>query len=80
MSLEQLRAFLGWGAILNLVFLSFVFFFFLAARDLMYRLHGRWFGLSKETLSAILYGMMAWFKLATFLFFIIPYVVLRFFM
>ena len=79
MTVEQLSSFLGWGAVCNIVFLSAMFFMFLAARNLIYRLHGHWFGLPKETINAILYGAFCWYKLATFAFFVIPYIALRFF-
>lgn len=78
MTLETLRAFFGWGALLNLVFLTAVFFLFLCARDVIYRVHGRWFPISRETFHAVIYAGMAWYKLAAFLFFVIPYCVLRF--
>ena len=79
MTVEQLCSFLGWGAVCNIVFLSVMFFVFLASRDLIYRLHGHWFGLSKETINAIVYGGMCYYKLATFAFFVMPYIALRFF-
>jgi len=79
MTVEQLRSFLGWGAVCNIVFLSLMFFGFLASRKLIYRLHDRWFGLPKETINPILYGAMCWYKLVTFAFFIMPYIALRFF-
>ena len=79
MSMELLRSFLGWAAVCNIAFLSLMFFLFLAARETIHRLHGRWFGLPKETINAILYGAMAGYKLAIFAFFVMPYIALRFF-
>ena len=79
LDLEILRAFFGWGALLNLVFLSLIFVFFLLCRNMIYRIHSRWFCISKETFHGILYAAMAWYKLSVFIFFIIPYLVLRFF-
>ena len=79
MTLEQLSSFLGWAAVCNIVFLSAMFFFFLAVREWIYTIHGRWFSLPKETINAILYGAFCWYKLATFAFFVMPYIALRFF-
>ena len=79
MTLEQLQSFLGWGAVCNIAFLSAMFCLFFAGREVIYRLHGRWFGLPKETINAILYGAMAFYKLAIFAFFVMPYIALRFF-
>ena len=80
MTLEMLRAFFGWGALLNLLLLTFIFFVFLLGGDMIYRVHSRWFRISRETAHAILYAAMAGYKLATFLLFGVPYLVLRFFM
>ncbi len=77
MNVELLRAVLGWGAVFNFAFLTFMFFVFLAGRRLIYRLHGRWFGLPEGTINAVLYGALAWYKLANFLFFVMPYIALR---
>jgi len=79
MTIELLRSFLGWAAVCNIAFLSVMFFVFLAGRELIYSLHGRWFSISKETINAILYGAMAFYKLAIFAFFVMPYFALRFF-
>ena len=46
MTVELLRAIFGWGAVCNIVFLSVMFFVFLTGRDVIYSLHGRWFGIS----------------------------------
>ncbi|MCL1887036.1 MAG: hypothetical protein FWG01_03770 [Betaproteobacteria bacterium] len=80
MTQEQLQSFFGWGAICNIVLLSVIFFIYLATRELIYRLHGRWFdGMKKETLNTLIYGAMAYYKITIYAFFIVPYIVLRFF-
>jgi len=79
MTVELLRSFLGWGAVCNIAFLSAMFFLCMAGRELIYKLHGRWFGIPKETINAILYGAMAFYKLTIFAFFVVPYIALRFF-
>jgi len=77
MSLELLRAVLGWSAILNLLFVSVWFALFRGMHDRMYAMHSRWFHLSEETFDGIHYGGMAAYKVATWLLFIMPYVALR---
>jgi len=79
MTVELLRSILGWAALCNIVFLSLIFFIFLVGRELLNSLHGRWFGMTKETTNAIIYGAMAFYKLATIAFFVMPYIALRFF-
>ncbi|MDR2872271.1 MAG: hypothetical protein LBV45_07100 [Xanthomonadaceae bacterium] len=80
MTVELLRSFFCWTAVCKIVFLSVIFFIFLITRNVIHLLHGRWFGISKETINAILYGAMAGYKLAIFAFFVMPYLALRFFM
>lgn len=77
MTLELLRSVLGWSAILNLVLVALWFVLFLGMHDRMYAWHRRWFRLSVETFDAIHYAGMAWYKVATWLIFIMPYIALR---
>jgi hypothetical protein len=77
MTLELLRSVLGWSAILNLVLVALWFVLFLSMHDRMYAWHRRWFRLSVETFDAIHYAGMAWYKVATWLIFIMPYIALR---
>ena len=77
MTLELLRSVLGWSAILNLVMVALWFVLFLGMHDRMYAWHRRWFRLSVETFDAIHYAGMAWYKVATWLIFIMPYIALR---
>jgi len=80
MTFEIFRAILGWSAILNLILLSLWFFIFLFMHDALYRMHGRWFHFSRETFDAIHYTGMAFYKIATWMFFIFPYLVMRLFL
>ncbi len=77
MTLETVRAFLGWSAVLNLLFLSFWFLIFRCAHNWIFFLHQRWFQVTHETFDAIHYAGMAWYKVSIFLFFIMPYFALR---
>ena len=61
MSIETLRTFLGWSALLNLVWLTFLFFVFMLGKEWIYRLHSHWFSLSREAMDSILYAAMAWY-------------------
>ncbi|MBU1190106.1 MAG: hypothetical protein KKA36_02280 [Gammaproteobacteria bacterium] len=77
MTLDQLREFLGWCAVMNIGLLLWWFLFFALAHDLVYRLHGKWFTLSVERFDAIHYAGMAYFKLTVFVFNVVPYFALR---
>ncbi len=76
-TLEAVRTVLGWGAIVNLIFLTTWFFLFVRAHDWIYALHRRWFDFSYRTFDVIHYTLMAWYKLTIWMAFIIPYLVLR---
>ena len=78
MTLETLRAFLGWTAILNIIFVTVWFCIFTFAHDWLQSLHGRWFDIPRQTFDAIHYAGMAWYKIGTWMLCIIPYLVLRF--
>ncbi|WP_019464543.1 DUF6868 family protein [Dyella japonica] len=77
MTIALLRSVLGWSALLNLLLVVVWFSLFLGFHDRMYAWHRRWFRLSGETFDAIHYAGMAWYKIATWLLFILPYVALR---
>ncbi len=78
MDLAALRSFLGWASVLNFLFLSLWFLLFSGAGGFLFRLHSRWFNLTRETFNAIHYAGMAACKIATWMFFFIPYLILRF--
>jgi hypothetical protein len=52
------------------------FVVFLGFHDALYRLHSRWFRLTREAFDAINYGGMAVFKIGTLLLFGVPWLAL----
>lgn len=78
MTLELIRTVLGWVAVLNIVLLLVWAGLFVFARAWMIRLHSRWFKLSPEVFDAMHYAGMGLYKIAIWMLFIIPYLVLRF--
>ena len=77
MSLEAVRTVLGWGAVLNLAIVGIWFFIFAFAHDRMLALHRRWFDIPRQAFDIIHYAGMAWYKVATWLLFVVPYCALR---
>lgn len=77
MSVEIIRNFFGWCALINIGLLMGWLLFFCLGHDFMYRMHGKLFKLSIETFDAFHYGGMAMFKLGIFLFNLVPYFALR---
>lgn len=76
MNLDFPCRFLLWCLAANYTILLVWFFAFVFARDWIYRLHARWFSLQRGTFDAIHYGGMAAYKLAIFLFNLVPLVAL----
>lgn len=76
MTMAISQDFLLWSAMLNMLLLLWWFLFFAFAHDWMYRLHSRWFTISVEKFDAIHYAGMAFYKIAIFLLFLVPYLAL----
>ena len=77
MTIEIVRKVLAWCAVMNIGLLVWWFMFFVLAHDWTYRLHSKWFKISVETFDAIHYAGMAFFKMGTLLFILIPYFALH---
>lgn len=78
MDLQTLQAFLGWCAILNFAFLLYIFLVVVFAGDWIYRLHGRWFPMSREAFYVSMYALLGVFKILVIAFNVVPYLVLAF--
>lgn len=64
--------FLLWSLAINYAILLVWFFAFACARGFIRKLHGRWFDLSDQAFDAVHYGGMAAYKIAIFLFNLVP--------
>ena len=79
MDVEAVRSLLGWCTLINWIVLIVWWGYFAFAGDWMYRLHGKWFELSRQTFDATHYAGMAFFKILIVVFNLVPYLVLRLF-
>jgi len=77
MSVEFLTSFFGWCSLINMVILSLWFFLFAFSSDFVYAMHSRWFEIPRERFSILHYNGMMFYKLAIFLFNLVPYFALR---
>ncbi len=77
MILELIRNVLGWCAVINLGLLVGWLLFVLLAHDWTYRVHSKWFRLTKKRFDAIHYAGMGMFKMLIFFFNLVPYFALR---
>ena len=78
MTKDNLRTFLGWCTVLNLGVLTLWFLVIVFARDFVFNMHNWFFELSEEGFDEIHYTAITCYKLAIFLFYLTPYLVLRF--
>ena len=78
MTFELTRAFLLWCTVFDYVVLIVWFLAFVFASDWLYRMHTRWFHLSRERFDALHYGGMSVYKIGILLFNLVPLVALTF--
>jgi len=77
MNLEEIRAMLGWCAIMNMGLLLWWVGFLAFASDWVYRMHSRFFPIERAHFNAIHYAGIATFKIAIFMLNVVPYLALR---
>ena len=73
MDLVMIEKLLLWCMVINYGILLIWWLLFSIAHDWLYRLHTRWFQLSRETFDAIHYKSMALYKIGVMLFNLAPY-------
>jgi hypothetical protein len=74
---DRLPVLLGWCSLLNLAVLLWWASLLLFARDRVYRLHCRWFELTRAQFDAIHYAGLALYKILWLMFNLTPYLALR---
>jgi hypothetical protein len=79
MTSEIFQNVLAWNVIINFSILLLWLLIFCFAHEWIYKLHSRFFSLSKENFDVIHYAGMAFYKLTIFIFFLGPYLALRLF-
>ena len=76
MDIRMLQKFFMWCTIINgsLFVVSVIVCTF--AADRIYRMHGRWFRLPRETFNAAIYSSLGFFKIVVLVFNAVPYIAL----
>ncbi len=77
MTIEMIRAVLGWCAVINIGLLIFSSIFLIAVRGAASRIHGKMFNLDEKYLSQAYFQFLAQYKIAIIVFNIVPYFALR---
>ena len=76
-TLESLREFFGWCAVLNICVLLFSTIMVIALRETVSRIHGTMFNLDEPSLLKGYFQYLAQYKIAMIVFSIVPYFALR---
>ena len=77
MYVEMVSDFLFWCAVANYAILLIWFAGFTLAHDEIYRLHSKWFRLTREQFDALNYALMGFFKIGILLLNVAPCIALR---
>ena len=76
MNAEVLTDFLMWCTILNGGLLIFSFLMLAFAGGWVYRMHSRWFPMSRDTFTVVVYGFLGVYKILFLVFNVVPLVAL----
>ena len=77
MSIDVLRNFFLWCAVINYSVLMVWVVLLMSPHDWLYRLWGKWFHLTAQQFDVINFGGIALYKLGILLFNLVPYLALR---
>ena len=76
MNAELIRAFFGWCTLINMAFLMLSFVLTVALQNVIYKHHGRWFAMSRETFNVVIYSYIGVYKILIIAFNLVPYIAL----
>ncbi len=76
MTIQTLQAFFMWCSIINFGMLMLTFVLCASAADWIYKMHSRWFPISRVAFNTILYSFLGFYKIIVIVFCIIPWIAL----
>jgi len=76
MDIHLLRVFFMWCTLIDAGLLIVSFLIFAWAGNWIYRMHSRWFPLSKESFHTAIYSLLGLMKIAVILLNLVPYIAL----
>ena len=76
MDIETLKLFFMWCTILNVGLLILSFLIWMVAADFIYKVHGKWFPMPRESFNAVFYGFIGIYKLFVYVFNLAPWLAL----
>ena len=76
-TLETLTTFLGWCSVINITILLLTTFLLIGFKDLVSKVHGKMFGLNQQSIPLIYFNYLGNYKIAIFIFNLVPYLALK---
>ncbi len=76
MAIQTLTAFFMWCTILNFALLSFSSLMCIFVSDRVYRIHSKWFPISREAFNVAIYSFIGLYKIFVIFFNLVPYIAL----
>ncbi len=76
MDIQMLTTFFMWCTLLNVGLLIILFIMLLFAGDFVYKMHSKYFSMTRESFNASLYLIIGLYKIAVFVFNLIPWIAL----
>ncbi len=76
MDTQLLARFFMWCTILNAGLMALVFLLWLVAADLIYKAHGKWYPMPRETFNVEIYRLLGTYKVLVFVLNVVPWVAL----
>jgi len=76
MDIQILTRFFMWCTILNFGFLMLSFLLLAVGRNVVYKMHSKWFPMPRETFHVVLYSFLGIYKIVWFVFNVVPWVAL----
>ncbi len=75
-TMDTLKEIFLWMTIINLCVITIYFIIFVSARKFICKLHATWFKMTEKEVSTSLYKALAFYKIATIVLNLVPYIVL----
>ncbi len=77
MDINMLKVFFMWCTIINFGFLLFSFIMVTVSGNLAYKMHSKWFPMTKEKFTFAMYLFIGIYKILFFVFNVVPWIALE---
>ena len=76
MDIDTVRSFFMWCTIINVAILAYSVVICAVAGNFIYRMHGKWFAMPRETFNVVIYSYLGLFKVLVITLNLVPYIAL----